>query len=50
MEKLIIKPADYRPKSIDEMCSKLRTLAFGNCSVDYMVDTLGLDAITKAAR
>ena len=50
VEKLRIKLADYHPESIDEMCSKLRTLAFGNRSVHYMVDALGLDAITKAAR
>ena len=37
-------------KSIDEMCSKLGTLALGNRSVDYMMDALGLDTITKAAR
>ena len=49
MELLIIKLADYHPKSIDEMCSKLRTLVLGNRSVDYMVDALGLDAITKTA-
>ena len=30
--------------------SKLGTLALGNRSVDYVVDALGLDAITKAAR
>ena len=30
--------------------SKLGTLALGNRSVDYVVDALSLDAITKAAR
>lgn len=40
---------EVESKSIDEMCSKLGTLALGNRSVDYMVDALGLDAITKAA-